>query len=190
MVMAMTDTATPSTLPLTPGRWTLDPNHSRVGFAVRHIGVSKVRGHFGEFDAELHVGESAADTVVTAEIKVGSLDTGNTDRDTHVLSADLLDVSKRPTLAFRSTGITGSGSDWKLTGDLTVGGVTAPVTLDVELGGIETFAADGSRHAGFEATGEVRRKDLGVRFGPMAEAGLGDVIKLELDLQFVEPTGA
>jgi polyisoprenoid-binding protein YceI len=188
MVLVMTDMDTTTTLPLRLGRWTLDPLHSRVGFAIRHIGVSKVRGRFADFDAELHVGESADDTVVTAEIRVASLDTGNTDRDTHVLSADLLDVAKRPTLAFRSTGITGSGSDWTLHGDVTLGDVTTPVALDVELGGVEVFAGDGSRHAGFEATGEVRRKDLGVKFGPMAEAGLGDVLKLELDLQFVEPS--
>lgn len=185
----MTDTATTTrSLPLAPGLWTLDRNHSRVGFAIRHIGVSKVRGHFADFDAELHVGATVEDTLVTAEIRVASIDTGNADRDAHVLSADLLDVARRPTMTFRSTAISGAGADWVLQGDLTVGGVTAPVRLDVELGGVEVFGPDGRLHAGFEARGELRRKDVGVRFGPMVEAGLGDVLKLELDLQFVEPT--
>ena len=182
----MTNTDTPtSTLPLAPGRWTLDPAHSRVGFAIRHLGVSKVRGRFGDFDAELVVGPTADASIVAATIAVGSIDTGNADRDAHVLQADLLDVEKRPTLAFRSTGIRGEGSDWVLDGELTIGTETRPISLDVELGGVESFF-DGTRHAGFEATAELRRKDFGLGFGALG-AMLGDVVKIELDLQFVEP---
>lgn len=188
MLRVMTNMDTTTTLPLAPGRWALDPLHSRVGFAIRHLGVSKVRGHFADFDAELVVGPTPDDSAVNATIQVGSIDTGNRDRDAHVLQAELLDVDRRPTMAFRSTGISGEGSDWVLDGELTIGDVTAPISLEVELGGVETFAADGSRHAGFEARGEIRRKALGVTFGPMFEAGLGDLIKLELDLQFVEPS--
>ena len=72
-------------------------------------------------------------------------------------------------MTFRSTAVRGAGSDWVLEGDLTIGDVTRPITLDVELGGVETFGADGTRHAGFEATGELRRKDFGIDFGPMFE---------------------
>lgn len=184
----MTDATTTSTtsLPLAPGRWTLDTAHSQVGFAVRHLGVSKVRGRFRDIDAELVVGTTPTDCSVTAAIAVDSIDTGNADRDAHVLAPELLDVERRPRLAFRSTGMHGDGSDWVMDGELTIGDVTRPVTLDVELGGVEEFF-DGTRHAGFEATGELRRSDFGLGFGALG-AMLGDVVKIELDLQFIEPS--
>ena len=181
-----TSTSTTTTLPLAPGTWTLDANHSTVAFTIRHLGISKVRGAFARFDAALEVGSTLADTVVTATIDVASLDTGNADRDAHVLSPDLLDVAARPTLAFRSTGIEGEGSDWVLHGELTIGEVTRPVSLDVELGGLETYPIDGSRHAGFEARAEIRRKDFGIDFG-VVDAALGQLVRIEIDLQLVEP---
>lgn len=181
----MTDSIATTALPLVPGRWALDTNHVRVGFSVRHLGVSKVRGHFGAVEAELVVGETPEDTSVTATVDIASIDTGNKDRDAHVLSPELLDVATRPTMTFRSTGITGEGTDWTLDGDLTIGDVTKPVTLDVELGGTEDFV-DGV-HAGFEARGEIRRHDFGIHFGPVDKA-LGNAIKLELDLEFLQPT--
>jgi polyisoprenoid-binding protein YceI len=181
----MTQTTT-TTLPLAPGTWTLDANHSTVAFTIRHLGISKVRGTFARFDARLEVGTELEDTVVTATIDVASIDTANADRDAHVLSPDLLDVTRRPTLAFRSTRLEGDGDAWVLHGDLTIGEVTRPVTLDVELGGLETYPIDGSRHAGFEARGEIRRKDFGIDFG-LVDAALGQVVKIEIDLQLVEP---
>jgi polyisoprenoid-binding protein YceI len=187
----MTETTTASApasatgLPLVPGRWALDAAHSQVGFSIRHLGVSKVRGRFSDLDAALVVGPTAESSSVTATIAVASLDTGNADRDAHVLSDELLDVSTRPTLAFRSLAVHGAGSDWAVDGELTIGDVTRPITLDVELGGVEEFF-DGTRHAGFEATAQLRRKDFGISFGA-GDAMLGDVVKIELDLQFVEP---
>lgn len=183
-----TTTATPSAraLPLKAGRWALDHFHSSVGFAIRHLGVSKVRGRFGEIDAELVVGAAPEDTVVTATVALASIDTGNADRDAHVRAPDLLDVDRRPTMTFRSTGVRGAGTDWTLEGELTIGDVTRPLTLDVELGGVEDFF-DGTRHAGFEARGEIRRKDFGLDFGALG-AALGDKVAIELDLQFVEPS--
>jgi polyisoprenoid-binding protein YceI len=182
----MTDTtSTTATRPLVAGSWALDAAHSQVGFAVRHLGVSKVRGRFGEVDAELVVGETVDDTVVTATVATASIDTGNAERDAHVLSPELLDVERRPTMTFRSLGVRGAGTTWALDGELTIGEVTRPLTLDVELGGVEPFF-DGTRHAGFEATGELRRRDFGLGFGALG-AMLGDVVRIELDLQFVEP---
>ena len=181
----MTDATTTTALPLVPGVWALDANHFRVGFSVRHLGVSKVRGHFGTVDAELVVGESAETSSVTATIDIASVDTGNKDRDAHVLSPELLDVAARPTMTFRSLAISGEGDEWTLDGELTIGDVTQPVSLEVELGGTESFV-DGV-HAGFEARGEIRRHDFGIHFGPMDKA-LGNVVKLELDLEFLQPT--
>jgi polyisoprenoid-binding protein YceI len=169
---------TTTTLPLAPGHWTLDTSHSTVGFAIRHLGVSKVRGHFRRFEVDVVVGETLETSSVVATIHVDSIDTGNTDRDAHVLQPDILDVSRRPTLVFRSTRVELD----RIEGDLTIGEVTQPVVLDVEFGGLAEFPVDGSTHAGFEATTEIRRKDFGIEV-----FGLGDVVKVELDLQLVAP---
>jgi polyisoprenoid-binding protein YceI len=124
--------------------------------------------------------------VVTASIATASLDTGQPVRDANVRGADLLDVERRPTITFRSTGVSGAGDDWRLDGDLTIGDVTRPVSLDVELSGVgEVFG--GARHAGFEARGEIRRRDFGLSFGAL-DPVVGQVVGIELDLEFVEPT--
>ena len=181
----MTTNAPAQVHPLTHGTWALDGNHSSVGFTIRHLGVAKVRGRFGGIAAELTVGPSLEDSGVIATVDLASIDTGQPERDAHVRSADLLHVERRPAMTYRSTRIRGEGSDWLVDGDLTIGEVTRPLTLAVELGGVEAYF-DGTRHAGFEATGEIRRKDFGLGFGPLG-AALGDVVKIELDLQFVEP---
>jgi polyisoprenoid-binding protein YceI len=178
-----------SLLPLTPGHWALDTNHSSVSFVVRHLGVSKVRGRFQDFDVDVVVGTSLADTVVNATIRTASIDTGNTDRDAHVRTPDLLDVEKRPTMVFRSTSISEVADGWAIDGELTIGGVTRPQRLDLEFGGIEEFPG-GPRHAGFEATGELRRKDFGIDIAMppgVSSLVLSDVIKIELDIQLLEP---
>ena len=179
-----TPTAT-TDLPLKPGTWTLDRAHARVGFAVRHLGVAKVRGFFAGVDADLVVGSSLAETAVNATIATASIDTGNDDRDASVRNNQLIDVERRPTLTFRSTGISGSGEDWTLDGDLTIGDVTRPISLDVEFGGVADVF-DGTRRAGFEARGELRRNDFGLSFGPL-DPLVGQAVKLELDLEFIEP---
>ncbi len=178
------------TLPLAPGRWDLDPHHSSVGFAIRHLGVSKVRGRFQKFDVDVVVGRTLSDSRVTATVQMASIDTGNPDRDAHVRTADLLDVERRPTMTFRSLAITEGRDGWVLDGELTIGDVTRPQRLDVEFGGIEEFPLDGSRHAGFEATGELRRKDFGIDLAlppGVSNIALGDIVKLDLDIQLTEP---
>jgi polyisoprenoid-binding protein YceI len=180
-------TTSTTALPLAPGRWTVDPAHSSVGFSVRHLGVSKVRGRFASFDADVVVGEDLTSTSVTASIDLTSVDTGNADRDAHLQQEELFDVANRPTLSFRSTGVVADGDGWRLDGELTLGDATQPVSLAVELGGLEVHPGDGRRHAGFEAVGEVHRLDLGVAPGIPA-ALLGNAIKVELDLQLIEPT--
>jgi polyisoprenoid-binding protein YceI len=183
----MTTTNTTTALPLVAGTWTLDPFHSEVGFTVRHLGISKVRGAFRELDAQLVVGPTLAESSITATIALASIDTGNADRDAHVLQPELLDAEKRPTLTFRSTTITDEGDgEYRLDGELTIGDATQPVTLQAELGGVEAFPADGSVHAGFEATGEIRRHDFDIHFGAL-DAALGNAIKIAIDRQLVAP---
>jgi polyisoprenoid-binding protein YceI len=187
--MTTTSQASTATLPLVAGHWAVELAHSSIGFTVRHLGVSKVRGRFNAFDVDVVIGETLDETSINANIDVASIDTGNADRDAHVLSADILDVTLRPTLEFRSTRVTDAGDHYAVDGDLTIGEITRPVTLAVELGGVETFPG-GPRHAGFEATAQIKRKefDIDVALPPgVSSVALGDVIKIEIDLQLLEP---
>ncbi|MFJ6700194.1 YceI family protein [Streptomyces sp. NPDC091272] len=181
---AQTTTAT-LPLPLTPGRWELDTHHSSVAFTIRHLGISKVRGRFAEVESALVVGTTLAQSSVHATVALTSIDTGNEARDAHVRASDLLDVEKRPTMTFRSTGAHGEGEEWTLEGELTIGDVTANVSFDVEFGGV-VDTPFGGKHAGFEAQGQIRRSDFGLNFGA-ADAMLGDVVKIQIDAQFIEP---
>jgi polyisoprenoid-binding protein YceI len=178
--------ATSEALPLPSGRWVFDPYHSAVGFTIRLLGISTVRGRFGRFEAELVVGGTADECLVAATVDLGSIDTGNADRDANVLAADMLDVERRPKMTFRSTRVQGHGQDWSLQGKLTIGEVTRPIAFEVVFGGVEDFVIDGRRHAGFEARGEIRRSEFGLGFGP-ADPLLGDVVKIQVDVQFAEP---
>ena len=187
----MTATASTATsLPLGPGHWALDSVHSGVHFAVRHLGLTNVRGRFDRFDASLEVGSSLDDVKVDAEIDLSSVDTNNADRDAHLRTSDFFDTDRHQVMAFHSTSITGSGDNYELAGDLTIAGVTKPVVLDVEFNGTEVFPGNETTHAGFTATGEIRRSDFGIDFGLVLGADkvmLADKIKIEIDLQFVAP---
>lgn len=185
-------------LPLGPGRWVADPTHSSILFSIRHLGLSKVRGHFSQFDAWLEVGRSLQDTRVEASIDMASVDTNQTERDEHLRAPNFFDVANHPTMRFVSTRITGAGDDWHMEGELTVLGRTQPFGLDVEFFGARAPAETGlenleeyqALHAGFGATGELKRSDFGLDFGIPASAGvlLGDSVKFDLDLELVEPT--
>lgn len=185
MTIITPSSAPSSAPPLAHGTWALDTNHTSVGFAIRRLGLAKVRGHFGDVAAELVVGPTLDDYTVTATVAMASIDSGNADRDAHLRSTELLDVENRPTMSYRSKSVHGEGSDWTVEGELTIGDITRPLTLAVEVGGVEGHF-DGTRHLAFEATGEVRRKDFGLGFGPLG-AMLGDVVKIELDVEFIEP---
>jgi polyisoprenoid-binding protein YceI len=186
----MTLSVSTTTLPLAPGTWPLDQAHSGVSFAVRHLGLSNVRGRFGAFDATLEVGTDLAAVAVTAEVDFSSVDTNNADRDAHLRSTDFFDSDHHSTMTFRSTSITGDGENYELAGDITIAGITKPVVFAVEFNGTEQFPGDQSTHAGFSATGQIKRSDFGIDFGIIPGADklmLGDKIKIELDLQFVAP---
>lgn len=182
-------TAAAGTLPLDAGRWQLDSYHSQVGFSIRHLGIANIRGHFRGFSATLDVGAGLEDSSLEATVDLGTLDTGNADRDAHVLAADMLDVERHPSLAFRSTAIRPTGADtWDVDGIVTVGEASQPLTLTIELGGVsDPYAIDGLRHAGFEAVGELRRSELGLELGPIGDTMLSDVATLHLDIQLLEP---
>jgi polyisoprenoid-binding protein YceI len=187
----MTTETSSGTLPLSPGVWTVDPNHSGVHFRIRHLGLSNVRGRFDRFDAALKVGATLNDVSVDATIDMGSVDTNQPDRDAHLKSTDFFSTDKHPEMVFHSTAVRQSAqAEYEVEGDLTINGITKPVTLEVEFNGVEVFPGDGKTHGGFSATTEINRDDFGVDFNmPLGvdKMALGQKIKVELDLQFVAP---
>jgi polyisoprenoid-binding protein YceI len=175
---------TTGTITLRPGAWALDSAHSSIAFTVRHLGIAKVRGGFTRFETEFVVDESGAATL-GATVHLDSFDTGNPDRDAHIRTADFLDVANRPTLTFRAVEPVRIAESFTVPGEATLGGITRPITLDVEWGGIGDFGPSGERHAGFSATGTIKRTEFGVG-GPLPGM-LSEAVKIELEIQLIEP---
>ena len=189
--MASATQTVDSSLALTPGRWPIDPNHSAITFAIRHLGLSKVRGRFRAFDVSLNIGPSTTDFKVVVNIDLASIDTSNPDRDAHLRSTDFFNVDQHPTMTFRSTRIEPADDGYTMTGDLTLNGITRSVTLDVESNGLVVVPADGRTHFGLSAVGELRRSEFGIEFGIMPigidRLALADKVAFELEMQFVQP---
>jgi polyisoprenoid-binding protein YceI len=169
------------------GTWDIDAAHSTVGFSVRHMMVSKVRGYFREFSGEIVTAQDPTQSLVTATINMDSIDTRQEQRDAHIRSADFFDVGNHTEMTFRSTSVKTDGGDWTVEGDLTIKGVTKPVTLQLELNGFGPDAYGGTR-AGFSAKTEISRKAYGVDIDmPMDGGGVvvGDKINVELEIEAV-----
>jgi polyisoprenoid-binding protein YceI len=164
------------------GRWNVDSVHSEVGFSVRHMMVSKVRGKFTKYEVEIVTAENPLESSVTASIDLNSIDTGNPDRDNHLRSADFFEVEKYPAMTFRSTGIRPSGDDFILDGELTLKDVTKAVSLNLEFGGFGPDPYGGTR-AGFTVTGEIVRSEFRVDFNAALETG-GFVVSDKVSLHF------
>jgi polyisoprenoid-binding protein YceI len=179
------------------GTWAIDPVHSDVGFVIRHLMVSKVRGRLATFEGQIVTADNPLDSSVTASIDLSSIDTGNQQRDDHIRSADFFEVEKYPTMTYRSTGLRRDGDDFVLDGQLSLKGVTQPVPLKLEVNGFgpDPFAADpeAGRRAGFTATGEINRMDFGVSYnGPVPGGGvaLGDKVQIILEIEAALQTSA
>ena len=168
------------------GTWEIDPVHSEVGFAVRHMMVSKVRGKFDKFAGQIVTGPDLLQSSVTAEIDLASINTGQEQRDAHIRSADFFDVDNHAAMTYRSTGVRAEGDHYVLDGDLTLKGVTRQVPLTLELNGFGPDAYGGTR-AGFTATGEINRKDFGVDFGGVQNGVVvvADKVTLHLEIEAV-----
>jgi polyisoprenoid-binding protein YceI len=169
------------------GTWDIDASHSTVGFSVRHMMVSKVRGYFRDFSGEIVTAEDPTQSSVTARINMDSIDTRQEQRDAHIKSADFFDVGNHTEMTFRSTGVATDGADWTVTGDLTIKGITKSVALQLELNGFGPDAYGGTR-AGFSAKTEISRKEYGVDIDmPMDGGGVvvGDKITVELEIEAV-----
>jgi polyisoprenoid-binding protein YceI len=184
----------PSQSPKT-SRWTIDPAHSAAHFSVRHLMISNVRGEFTKVTGTAVIDPvNTANSTVEVTIDANSINTREPQRDEHLRSADFFDVANHPTLTFRSTRIEAKGADeLKLTGDLTIRGVTKEVTFDVE--GPTPAIKDpwGNMRAGITAATKINRKDFGVAFNALTETGgimVGDEVKITLEAELIQQTAA
>lgn len=169
------------------GTYQIDPSHSVVEFVVRHLGLAKVRGRFNQFEGTIVIGEDPLDSRVDAVIDPATIDTRDSGRDEHLRSADFLDVEHHPTLEFHSTGVRQKGSDVQVDGNLTIRGVTRPVTLALEVEGVEVDPW-GNTRAGFSASTEVNREEFGLTWNQALESGgwlVGKQVRIELSCEAV-----
>lgn len=166
-------------------KWVLDPLHSEVQFKVKHLVISTVTGFFRKFEGELSTeNDNFSNASVSFSLDVNSIDTNQEARDTHLKSAEFFDAEQYPAITFKSTSFDGE----ELKGDLTIKGITKPVTLEVEHGGTATDFY-GNTKAGFEVTGKINRKDFGLTWDGVTEAGsvvVGEDIKLIINVQFAK----
>lgn len=169
------------------GTWNIDPTHSTVSFTIRHLAISKVKGTFDQFAGVITTGETPEQSSVQASAEVASINTNQAQRDEHLRTSDFFQADQFPQIAFASTGVRQDGDDVKVDGELTMRGVTKPVTFDVEPGGV-IVDGYGQTKLGFEASTKVNRKDFGIEWNAPLEAGgftLGDDVKIDLDVQAV-----
>jgi polyisoprenoid-binding protein YceI len=170
------------------GDYALDPSHTTIGFTARHAMVTKVRGHFRDFEGTAHVDTAdPARSSVRVTIDAASVTTGNDQRDGHLKTPDFFDIENHPQITFVSTHVERDGSEWQITGDLTINGITKPVTIPFE----ETGSAKdpfGNTRVGFEGVATIDRTDWGLSFNAALETGgvlVSEKIKLEFDVSAI-----
>src|SRR6201992_1829485 len=188
--MSVTPEAAQTVVP--KGTWRVDPAHSKIGFAVKHMGVATVRGEFGEFEGSLDTGDDLASSKPTGTVKTASVDTNQDARDVHLRSADFFEVETYPEISFSSTSIEKVDDETvKIVGDLTMHGETHPIELEAELGGIET-GPEGETRTGLEVTGSPFPQGGGVKVNAGVSNGnavVSDKVKLTLDIAAVLDEG-
>lgn len=170
---------------LTKTIWAIDPTHSEIAFKVKHMMISTVTGHFEEFHALVESErEDFQDAVIHFTAKIDSINTKNSDRDAHLKSDDFFNASEYPELTFKSKSFDGE----RLTGDLSIRGITREVILDVDFNGVAVDPYEQTK-AGFEISGEINRKDFDLKWNAITEAGsvvVSDQVKLSINAQFVK----
>ena len=176
------------TSPIPAGTWVADSAHSRVGFAVKHLGIATVRGNFETFSGELVVGDDLASGRISATIEAASIDTQEPQRDEHLRSADFFDVAAYRQIAFAASGLRQTDDDeFEISGELTMHGVTRPIALHGTVLGVETDPW-GQERVGIEITGQLSRGDYGMKFNQVLGSGnvlVSDKVKISLDISAV-----
>lgn len=171
--------------------WTFDTAHSSVGFSVRHLMVTKVRGAFTKWSGSLQLDEqNPGNSKLEVSIDVASIDTKEPQRDGHLRSPDFFDAEKHPHITFKSTKVEKTSDGYSVTGDLTIRGATHPVTLEVEDHGRSKHPMAGDLRAGFSAKGALKRSDFGLTWNAVLETGgvaVSDKVDLEFDIQANRP---
>ncbi len=170
-------------------KWIIDTVHSEVGFKVKHLVISNASGKFTSFEGTVEAAkEDFSDAKISFSADINSIHTGQEQRDGHLKSADFFDAEKYPTLSFVSSSLKQvDGSDYKLKGDFTLHGVTKPIELDVEFGGIQKDLY-GQTVAGFEITGKIKRSEFGLTWSALTEAGglvVGEDVKLHINAELI-----
>lgn len=171
-------------LPLEPGNYVLDVAHSQVSFSVKHLGITAVRGLFTSFSGGLTVGDNAEASSLTATVDLTSVQSGNAMRDEHLQAPDFFDTASAAEMSFRSTALVGNGDQWSVQGELTLKGVTAPITLAATLTGRAVHPMDQKQRIGVAATGVVNRSTFKVAPAIPAMV-LPDDIAVALDLELM-----
>jgi polyisoprenoid-binding protein YceI len=170
--------------------WKIDPAHSQAEFVIRHMGISNVHGRFGNVTGEITVDpKDLTKANVKAKVDTTTVDTGVGQRDTHLKSADFFDVSKYPTMTFVSKSITRDRDGFDVVGDLTLHGVTKPVTLKMDEPSKEQTGMEGKLHRGFSASTTLHRQDFGLVWNGTLKSGdsaIGDDVKVSLDVEAVK----
>jgi len=183
----MSTTTTSTAIPA--GTWNVDPAHSKVGFAVKHMGIATVRGEFKQFAGTLEVGEDLSSARAYGTVQVRSVDTNEPQRDEHLRSADFFDAAEYPEIRFESTSIEPlDEEEFRITGRLTIRGVTQEVVLHAEVQGTD-IDPWGNQRVGLEVTGQLSRGDYGMKFNQVLGSGnvlVADKVKLELDISAVK----
>ncbi|MEP6730414.1 MAG: YceI family protein [bacterium] len=168
--------------------WKIDPSHSTVEFSAKHMMFTTVRGRFAEIEGIVNVPGATPDSAsVEVTMKAASIDTRTEQRDQHLRSADFLDAEKFPVMTFKSTKMEGTHDSFTMTGDLTIRGITRPVTLDVTYEGAGKDPWGGDR-MGFSATGQIDRRDFGLVWNQALEAGgvlVSNEIKIQIEAQII-----
>lgn len=171
-------------------KWSIDPTHSEIIFKVKHLMITTVTGHFKQYDLEVETESDDFHSAKKIEFSadINSIDTGNEQRNAHLRSSDFFNVEKNPKLHFSGTKYEVKGDEAKLHGDLTIGGITKPLTLNVEFGGVVKDPWGGER-AGFSIKGKLSRKDFGMVYNAALEAGgvvVGDEVKINAEVELVK----
>lgn len=180
--------ATLTAFTLTQGLWKNDPPHSQLTFTVTHLGVNDVTGTFNDFEATIQTAKpDFSDAAFTLTVKTASIDTRIEQRDTHLKSADFFDVEKFPTLSYKSTALQKAGNNqYTLTGDLTLHGITKPVTMQLEYRGTTENPMSKKPTAGFRLTGTLKRSDFGIGT-KFPDAMVSDEVRIKADGEFLQP---